>query len=139
MNIDDNNDPTDIPDPSSFNPILLGLLEYAIMNDIYNTEIQTEDGEHRYSIVCKSKKPNVKHLTKHLGNYIRIKHDDSLIKNNESCAICSDSFQAKQYKRSLPKCKHQFHKKCIDKWFSTNVEKMNCPICRENYNNVIII
>ncbi len=121
------------------NPILLELLEYVILNDIYNTEVQTEDGNHLYSIIIKSKKPNVKHITKHLGNYTRIKNDDNLIKNNESCSICSDSFQAKQYKRQLSKCNHQFHKKCIDKWFCTNVEKMNCPICREDYKHTIVI
>lgn len=37
------------------------------------------------------------------------------------------------------KCGHDFHKKCIDKWFLICKKEKNnihCPICRNNLNNV---
>lgn len=120
-------------------PILLKILEYCITNDVYNTEVQSDDGNRLYSIIIRNDNPSIKSLTKHLGNYSRITSTDDLLKNNDTCSICCNNFAIKEYKRQLPKCKHQFHKKCIDKWFSKNVESMNCPICRENYNNIISI
>jgi len=49
-----------------------------------------------------------------------------------TCAICIQDFKSNEYYRELPKCKHQFHKKCIDKWFKID-KQMSCPICRKEY------
>ena len=48
--------------------------------------------------------------------------------NNESCAICLNKFKPNKRIRKLF-CNHVYHKKCIDKWFSTNVK---CPICKQD-------
>ena len=46
---------------------------------------------------------------------------------DKSCMICLDDFQKKDTLRQLP-CGHVFHKKCIDKWLSSNNQ---CPHCRQ--------
>lgn len=56
----------------------------------------------------------------------KIKKSDLIL--DESCLICIDPYKCNQLKRTLPKCKHYFHKKCIDKWLK---KKSNCPICRD--------
>ncbi len=49
------------------------------------------------------------------------------------CSICQNDFIKKEYIRELPICKHIYHKKCIDKWFSKDFKNMRCPICRESH------
>lgn len=56
----------------------------------------------------------------------KIKKDDKII--NEQCFICMDNYKESELKRTLPTCKHYFHKKCIDKWLK---KKASCPICRD--------
>jgi hypothetical protein len=57
----------------------------------------------------------------------KIKKDDKIL--TEQCFICMDDYKQRQFKRELPKCKHYFHKKCIDKWLK---KKASCPICRDD-------
>lgn len=44
------------------------------------------------------------------------------------CPICLGDFIEGEKMRKLPKCKHWFHVKCIDKWLVSN---SSCPICRQ--------
>ncbi|KAK9065985.1 hypothetical protein SSX86_015387 [Deinandra increscens subsp. villosa] len=44
------------------------------------------------------------------------------------CPICLGEFSEGEKMRVLPKCKHLFHVKCIDKWL---VSHSSCPICRQ--------
>lgn len=60
---------------------------------------------------------------------------------NEDCCICLSTFENGQTIRVLPRCHHEFHKCCIDKWaltFATNRYEFNslrkrgkptCPLC----------
>lgn len=61
---------------------------------------------------------------------------DKQNKDTESCCICLNDYKDGDKYRILP-CKHNFHKKCIDKWFAQNVK---CPVCRldvrENLRNL---
>ena len=52
--------------------------------------------------------------------------------SNLICSICQDNFTKGEYFRELPICKHIYHKKCIDKWFLTDLE-MRCPMCRTSH------
>ncbi len=47
---------------------------------------------------------------------------------NKECSICQQVYKEKEYAREL-KCKHVYHKKCIDKWLKKNP---SCPICRHD-------
>ena len=44
----------------------------------------------------------------------------------ERCSICYEYIRSFEIVRKLS-CGHQFHQKCVDKWFET---KDNCPLCR---------
>jgi len=52
---------------------------------------------------------------------------------NNTCIICCSKFVKGEYYRTLPICNHAYHKKCIDKWFTSDKENMKCPICRTSH------
>ena len=82
-------------------------------------------------ILCeKLKLKRIKHTLKNdLGPYKKIKENDQLLKNNDSCSICLENYQVGEFKREL-NCDHCFHKKCVDnKWLKS---QKTCPICRTN-------
>ena len=66
-------------------------------------------------------------INEKLGKSIKIKKNDSII--DENCLICMEVFKERELKRILPKCKHCYHKKCIDKWL---IKNSSCPVCRDN-------
>ena len=43
------------------------------------------------------------------------------------CSICQDNMEVGDELRRLTRCRHLFHKNCIDTWFARNV---HCPVCR---------
>jgi hypothetical protein len=69
---------------------------------------------------------NCEEINTKLNKSEKIKKDDVIC--SESCLICMDNYKCNQFKRTLPNCKHYFHKKCIDKWLK---KKASCPICRD--------
>lgn len=86
--------------------------------------------------MVESKKINVRDATSHLASYRKIKADDPLILNSETCPICHECYKEKEFKRELDKCGHVFHKKCVDRWFVKN-SKLECPLCRESYDMAV--
>lgn len=46
-----------------------------------------------------------------------------------NCAICLAEFLHGEEVRVLPRCKHMFHKGCIDQWLV--LRSLHCPICRD--------
>jgi len=56
----------------------------------------------------------------------------------EECAICFDLIKPELFTPpavvlTMLKCKHVFHKECIDVWiatFKTNKQDITCPMCR---------
>lgn len=46
---------------------------------------------------------------------------------NADCSICLDEFTEGEVCRMLPKCKHVFHRFCIDQWLPS---ERHCPVCR---------
>ncbi|CAL4891236.1 unnamed protein product [Urochloa decumbens] len=51
----------------------------------------------------------------------------ALPKNSPDCAVCLSPFEAGDWLRLLPACRHAFHAVCIDAWLRTSPV---CPICR---------
>jgi hypothetical protein len=77
-----------------------------------------------------NKKILKKDINNVLGNTIQYKKIKSNSILNSSCLICLDHYIDNDKIRVLSKCKHIYHKICIDKW----VQKNNtCPICRTSY------
>ncbi|GKV18126.1 hypothetical protein SLEP1_g28547 [Rubroshorea leprosula] len=46
----------------------------------------------------------------------------------EDCAVCLEKYEDGDAIRVLPRCKHMFHKECLEKWIQ--VPSLYCPICR---------
>ncbi|PCH06819.1 hypothetical protein PENOC_021950 [Penicillium occitanis (nom. inval.)] len=46
----------------------------------------------------------------------------------ERCLICLSDYEAAEEVRQLTKCKHLYHKECIDQWLTTG--RNSCPLCR---------
>jgi hypothetical protein len=45
-----------------------------------------------------------------------------------NCSICREDINRdNNIKRTINHCNHEFHQKCLDKWFETN---KTCPMCR---------
>jgi len=45
----------------------------------------------------------------------------------EECVICQENMELDVLCRRITRCRHMFHRPCIDTWFQSNV---TCPICR---------
>ncbi|KAJ8543723.1 hypothetical protein K7X08_025341 [Anisodus acutangulus] len=46
----------------------------------------------------------------------------------ETCAVCLSTFEEGEEVRKLIKCKHIFHKDCLDTWLQQ--DSGTCPLCR---------
>ncbi len=55
------------------------------------------------------------------------------VRDGFECSICLEKFEINDQCREI-KCKHRFHKDCVDDWLSINC---TCPICRYNINDNI--
>jgi len=106
------------------NNIVYHIYYDIIDSDSDNEEenINNNDNEEEFDYFI-----NCKEINNKVCKPVRIKENDDLIINKECCNICCEDYITGQYKRTLPACKHIFHKKCVDKWLKS---KSNCPICR---------
>ena len=43
------------------------------------------------------------------------------------CSICLEDFARGQRVRELPKCRHVYHARCVDRWLCMHND---CPLCR---------
>jgi len=51
-----------------------------------------------------------------------------------NCSICREDINRdNNIKRKINHCNHEFHQKCLDKWFET---KKTCPMCRYELNDI---
>jgi hypothetical protein len=122
------------------NYIIEYIKNYILKHSLYNVVVQIDFCNQIYSVIIEDPRLTSKSkLVKHIGKYQKIKAEDHIIKNGECCSICYSDYQANEFQRTLPICHHIFHKKCIDTWFYKNIGKMDCPLCRQSYNQVIEI
>lgn len=64
-----------------------------------------------------------------LGSSRRVVHVEHFA--GHTCSVCQSSFVLNEFMRTLPVCKHIFHKRCIDPWIKRN-QNPTCPVCREH-------
>ncbi|PLB48004.1 putative E3 ubiquitin ligase [Aspergillus steynii IBT 23096] len=50
------------------------------------------------------------------------------VPDGDRCLICLSDYEAAEELRQLNKCKHVFHRDCIDQWLTTG--RNSCPLCR---------
>ncbi|CAL5869654.1 uncharacterized protein PFLUO_LOCUS3884 [Penicillium psychrofluorescens] len=50
------------------------------------------------------------------------------LQDGERCLICLSDYEVAEEVRELTKCKHVYHKDCIDQWLTTG--RNSCPLCR---------
>ncbi len=116
-----------IADENNIVDINFKLIDFNMKEFIHNYLI--EKNENIKQIASELNFNNCKEIENIIGKPNKIKKDDSLLSNCENCFVCFEKYQCGELKRELPKCKHFFHKKCIDKWLK---KKAQCPICRDN-------
>ncbi|KIW91816.1 uncharacterized protein Z519_07786 [Cladophialophora bantiana CBS 173.52] len=64
-----------------------------------------------------------------VGEAISNSDDSSLVINlGERCLICLSDYAASEEVRRLDKCKHVYHRECVDEWLTTG--RNSCPMCR---------
>lgn len=73
--------------------------------------------------------PSSKELNELIGNSRRVVHEHHY--HDQSCTVCRSSYKQNEFIRTLPLCKHVFHKRCVDPWIKRN-QSPTCPICRAN-------
>ncbi|XP_009416728.2 E3 ubiquitin-protein ligase ATL42-like [Musa acuminata AAA Group] len=49
------------------------------------------------------------------------------VRDGLECAVCLSKFDDAEVLRLLPKCKHAFHVRCVDRWLEAH---SSCPVCR---------
>lgn len=49
--------------------------------------------------------------------------------DSASCSICAQEWQHGEEVRKLNRCRHYFHKSCVDTWIR---DHNTCPLCRTN-------
>ena len=52
------------------------------------------------------------------------------------CSICLDEFKRDDDVYTMKTCGHNFHRKCILKWFT---HSNTCPYCRERVDNIFYV
>lgn len=71
--------------------------------------------------------PTSRHVNESLGSSRRVMHEHHY--QGQTCAVCHSLYKQNEFIRTLPACKHFFHKRCIDPWIKRN-HTPTCPICR---------
>lgn len=56
-------------------------------------------------------------------------YGDALLPSEDTCSVCLGEYVVGEEVRVMPKCRHVFHRQCIDRWLTTG--SALCPVCRE--------
>lgn len=61
------------------------------------------------------------------GSSLMLVPPESVNSENETCAICRNTYVETDIIRKLNSCEHFFHARCVEEWFRNH---SNCPVCR---------
>jgi len=59
---------------------------------------------------------------------LKNENEEKILCEDSTCVICQEETEDNDYIRIMPKCKHFYHKDCIDKWLREESNK--CPLCK---------
>lgn len=114
-------------------------------NEIQNNEIQNNNETRQLRRVIrrsinetkkkKTKKEIKEIIKKNIPKHEVLNKKSKIIKENTDCIICTNEYKTREWITKL-ECNHIFHKKCIDKWFTTSRE-MKCPYCRKDFEKIV--
>ncbi|KAK8687318.1 hypothetical protein V6N13_086143 [Hibiscus sabdariffa] len=99
--------------------ISLGLLAFLLYKCFGRSNRSSDDNP-------TEPRPSIDGELKHIPVLV---YGESTILETDKCAICLEEYVHGERVRELPRCKHMFHKKCIEEWLE--VPSLHCPICRD--------
>lgn len=91
-----------------------------------NTSVDESTSTHP-EIATIASPPSSRRVNESLGSSRRVMHEHHY--QGQTCAVCHSGYKYNEFVRTLPLCKHIFHKRCIDPWIKRN-HTPTCPICR---------
>ena len=121
------------------NEVNLDEMIYAYKNGEFEVEVEVEDEDEDEDEIDDDEFENeeiydpysetpFKGSDKINSNRLADYYSESSSKDSEFCVICQEAATEKCV--SLNKCKHVFHKSCIDHWLTTC--KSCCPLCNQS-------
>ena len=61
------------------------------------------------------------------GSTLMSPTEDMVDNEDNTCAICHNTYSTSDILRKLNRCNHVFHASCVERWFTNND---SCPVCR---------
>ena len=112
------------------------------LNEVSNENLQKsinrliEENNSDDEIIIMSKKEYSKYILNNSGSFFKKNDHDNIL-----CTICHYQIKNQHKIFQLNPCNHQFHYKCIKKWFETISNQLNlvhhCPTCRSSHEFII--
>ncbi|XP_045216191.2 uncharacterized protein LOC123566297 isoform X2 [Mercenaria mercenaria] len=104
------------------------VLPQAVVDDLVNREISDND----YDLLMQLDSNNAATGSDIPEEVIqtfpleKVRQNGPLLQPGVQCRICLHGYQLGQFVRRLPRCKHKFHRDCIDPWLLHS--RPTCPI-----------
>lgn len=113
-----------------------------LVNSIPIEHFVPEDYHHHCSIAELKQMLRIRGVTdEELHSYIDRQNLEEALssrrKFSDTCCICFDTYEEQQPIRVLPKCGHELHIECLDKWvytFASSSKRRqdpSCPLCKK--------
>ncbi|XP_062606809.1 uncharacterized protein LOC134268556 [Saccostrea cucullata] len=104
------------------------VLPEAVANDLLNREFTEGDYELLTQLDSNANQQpsDIPEDIIHKFPLEKVRERGPLLAPGMQCRICLRGYEVNQYVRKLPRCKHKFHKECIDNWLLHS--HPTCPV-----------
>lgn len=104
------------------------VLPQAVLDDLVNREISDHDYELLMQLDSNSTAVGSDIPERVVQSFPleKVRENGPLLQPGVQCRICLHGYQTGQFVRKLPRCKHKFHRDCIDNWLLHS--RPTCPI-----------
>nr|XP_022306012.1 uncharacterized protein LOC111112643 isoform X2 [Crassostrea virginica] len=104
------------------------VLPEAVANDLLNREFTESDYELLTQLDSNSNQQpsDIPESVIQKFPLEKVRERGALLAPGMQCRICLRGYEVNQYVRKLPRCKHKFHKDCIDSWLLHS--HPTCPV-----------